>query len=199
MRRMLTFPRLGVLVVLGAALAIVVAQAAAGAGAVTIRGDQLLAGAESCPGDFPLGKYRMAGDLVGCWYTDEFNVTLQNPAGVLKANGTEHFTGCLNTNGNTTCDAGEPYGTFHTSYTFTANYAGDTEIHGRCHHPLVGQGAGAFTNATGVIAFKDIPPEGRFPYHGTITLGSRGKSGSGTSAALLLSAGSPAEADASSC
>jgi hypothetical protein len=199
MRRMITFPRLGVLVVLAAALAIVAAQAAAGAGAVTVRGDQLLEGAGSCPGDFPLGKYRMAGDLVGCWYTDEFNVTLVNPAGVLKADGTEHFTGCLNTNGNNTCDPGEPYGTFHTSYTYTSKYAGDIEIHGRCHHPIVGQGEGAFENATGVISFKDVPPEGRFPYHGTITLSSRGNSGSGAAGAPLLSVGTPAEADASSC
>jgi hypothetical protein len=168
--RGLTLPRLGVLVALVATLAIIAVPGAAGAGAVTVRGDQLIAGASNCPGA-DSGTYRMAGDLVGCWYTDEFDVVAENPGGGFKASGFEHFTGCLNTNGNETCDPGEPYGTFHTSFTFTAKLApsGD-EIHGRCHHPIVGEGAGDFENTTGVISFKDIPPEGRFPYHGTITL-----------------------------
>jgi hypothetical protein len=152
-----------------ATLAIVAVQAAAGAGAVTVRGDQLIAGASSCP-EADSGTYRMAGDLVGCWYTDTFNAGAVNPGGGFKATGTEHFTGCLDTNGNATCDPGEPYGTFHTTFTFTSKLApnGD-EIHGRCHHPIVG-GDGDFANATGVISFKDIPSEGRFPYHGNITL-----------------------------
>ena len=168
-----TLLRLGLLVALGATATIIAVQSAAGAGAVTVRGDQLIAGSENCPGA-DSGTYRMAGDLVGCWYTDEFNVVQakDNPGGEFKASGSEHFTGCLNTNGNETCDPGEPYGTFHTSFTFTSKLAPDgTEVHGRCHHPIVGEGSGDFANATGVISFKDIPPEGRFPYHGNITLG----------------------------
>ena len=151
--------------------AAVVVQAAWGEGAITVRGDQLIAGSQSCPNAQP-DTYRMAGDLVGCWYTVTFDVTQanDNPGGHFKASGTEHFVGCLNTNGNATCDAGEPFGSFDTTFTFTAKLAptGD-EIHGRCQHPIVG-GSGGFGGAGGVISFKDIPFEGRFPYHGNIQL-----------------------------
>jgi len=169
--------RLAVLLVLLSAVAIIAVQPATGggAGAVIVRGDQLadtsgnpwdcLAGG---PYEFPV--YAMAGDLVGCWYTDTFEVRQanDNPGGSFKASGTEHFVGCLNTNGNMTCDQGEPYGRFATTFTFTAKLAptGD-EIHGRCQHPIVG-GIDGFAGASGVISFKDIPSEGRFPYHGNI-------------------------------
>jgi hypothetical protein len=153
-------------------MALVAVQAGIGASATTVRGDQLIAGSQNCP-NADAGTYRMAGDLVGCWYTVTFDVVQENdnPGGKFKASGTEQFVGCLNTNGNATCDAGEPSGTFDTTFVFTAKFAptGD-EIHGRCHHPIVG-GTGAFAGASGGISFKDIPSEGRFPYHGEIKLG----------------------------
>lgn len=146
-------------------------QTASGDGATTLRGDQLIAGSENCA-NADTGTYRMAGDLVGCWYTDTFVVTQEkdNPGGSFKASGTEHFIGCLDTNGNGTCGVGEPSGRFDTTFTFTAKIAptGD-EIHGRCHHPIV-SGSGGFAGARGVISFKDIPSEGRFPYHGNMQL-----------------------------
>src|SRR4051812_30743220 len=110
--------RLAVLLALAGALAIVAVQAASGAGggAVIVRGDQLvLPSSTSCPvepGTVDGGTYLMRGDLVGCWYTDVFTVTQQNdnPGGHFKASGTEHFEGCLNTNGDDACGAGEPKG-----------------------------------------------------------------------------------------
>ena len=152
-----------------ALVAVVAAQAAAGAGATVVRGDQLLAGASNCPAADAF-TYRMAGGLVGCWYTDSGEVRNATPSGVVIVSGTEHFVGCLNTNGNQTCDPGEPTGTFNTTYTFSSKYAasGD-EIHGRCHHPIIG-GTGGFARASGELSFTDIPSEGRFPYHGPINL-----------------------------
>jgi hypothetical protein len=161
--------KLTLLVGFAAAVAVVAVQAAAGAGATVVRGDQLLAGASNCPNADPF-TYRMAGDLVGCWYTDSGEVRNATPSGAVMVSGTEHFVGCLNTNGNQTCDQGEPYGTFNTTYTFTSKYAATgKEIHGRCHHPIVG-GTGGFAGASGELSFTDIPSEGRFPYHGPIRL-----------------------------
>ena len=79
----------------------------------------------------------MVGDLVGCWYTDEFNVVQENRGGGFKASGTEHFDGCLDAN-HDGCSNDEK-GVFRTTFAFTAKFAptGD-EIHGRCHHPIVG-------------------------------------------------------------
>ena len=161
--------KLMLLVGCAAVFAVVAVQAAAGAGATVVRGDQLLAGAGNCLGADAF-TYRMAGDLVGCWYTDSGDVRNETPSGVVTVSGTEHFVGCLNTNGNQTCDLGEPTGTFNTTYTFTAKYAatGD-EIHGRCHHPII-SGTGGFLGASGELSFTDIPSEGRFPYHGPIRL-----------------------------
>jgi hypothetical protein len=109
-----------------ATVAIVAVQSAAGGGegAVIVRGDQLIAGAENCP-DADEGTYLMKGDLVGCWYTDTFEVRQEkdNPGGSFKASGTEHFVGCLDTNGSTTCDAGEPYGEFNLTFTYSAKFA----------------------------------------------------------------------------
>jgi len=173
MHKKVTIWRSAVLLAIVAAVAIIAVQSAAGggAGAVIVRGDQLIAGSQSCANAQP-DTYRMAGDLVGCWYTVTFNVIQanDNPGGHFKASGTEHFVGCLNTNGSATCDPGEPSGTFDTTFVFTAKLAptGD-EIHGRCHHPIVG-GTGVFAAASGGISFKDIPSEGRFPYHGEIKL-----------------------------
>ena len=160
--------KLTLLVGCAAVVAVVAVQAAAGAGATVVRGDQL-AGPNNCPNADPF-TYRMAGDLVGCWYTDSGEVRNATPSGVVIVSGTEHFVGCLNTNGNQTCDPGEPTGTFNTTYTFSSKYAasGD-EIHGRCHHPIIG-GTGGFAGASGELSFTDIPSEGRFPYHGPIRL-----------------------------
>jgi hypothetical protein len=94
-----------------------------------------------------------------------------NPSGTYIEQGTEIFVGCMGTR----C------GTFETTYTFTAKYVDDTfaeEIHGRCHHPIVG-GTGDFAGAKGVINFKDDVVNLKFDYRGHITLGGAGAAGAG--------------------
>ena len=161
--------KLTLLVGCAAVFAVVAVQAAAGAGATVVRGDQLWQARITVPTPTrsPTG-WRAISSV--CRYTDSGEVRNATPSGVVIVSGTEHFVGCLNTNGNQTCDPDEPNGTFNTTYTFTAKYAatGD-EIHGRCHHPII-SGAGGFLGASGELSFTDIPSEGRFPYHGPIRL-----------------------------
>ena len=105
----------------------------------------------------------MAGDLVGCWYTnvESFKTT---PSGVYLEVGQELFVGTLN-NGEV--------GSFTTTYRFEAKYAPDeSELFGRCQHPLVaGSGTVSFAGATGRVDFKDIIGEQvTFVYRGHIRL-----------------------------
>ena len=86
-----------------------------------------------------------------------------NRSGTYQEKGTEIFVGCVNG----TC------GTFETTYTFTAKYVDETfaeEIHGRCHHPIVG-GTEGLAGSTGVILFKDDVVNLKFDYRGHISLG----------------------------
>jgi hypothetical protein len=104
----------------------------------------------------------MAGDLVGCWYTDSLEVVQSTPSGVYQERGTEIFIGCLSDG--TTC------GTFSTTYEFTAKYAvDDAELHGRCEHPIV-SGTGGFAGITGRLDFKDDVQTGEYIYRGHISL-----------------------------
>ena len=110
-------------------------------------------------GDYP--PIELSGELVGCWYT-YVSASKFNPSGTYVEQGTEIFVGCLNGS----C------GTFDTTYTFTAKYVDDTfaeEIHGRCHHPIVG-GTGDFAEAKGVILFKDDVVNLKYDYRGHISL-----------------------------
>jgi len=94
-----------------------------------------------------LGSYVVTGTLTGCWYIDGASTWQENGNGGLLAAGTETFVGCL----------GSDCGRLHTTFTFTAQFADDgTEIHGRCHHPIV-SGEGDFEGATGVINMHDLP------------------------------------------
>ena len=114
------------------------------------------------PGDYPPIELS-DGSLQGCWYT-YVSASQFNPSGTYIEQGTEIFVGCLN---GTTC------GTFETTYTFTAKYVDDSfleEIHGRCHHPIVG-GTGGFAGAKGVILFKDDVVNLVYYYRGHISLG----------------------------
>lgn len=132
---------------------------AANNGTTIVRGDQLAAG--TCPD----GGYRMTGSLVGCWWIDTFETNSDPDNSTVRATGTEHFTGCL----------GSTCGTFFTAYTFTAKTDGpwptSAEIHGRCHHPVIG-GTGGFAGASGEISFHDVvdvsPPY--YPYIGNVHL-----------------------------
>jgi hypothetical protein len=104
----------------------------------------------------------MAGGLVGCWYTDTFEVVQTTPSGFYQERGTETFIGCLSDE--TTC------GTFSTTYKFTAKYAVDgSEIRGHCEHPIA-SGTGDFAGITGQVNFKDNVETGEFLYEGHIKL-----------------------------
>jgi hypothetical protein len=110
-------------------------------------------------GDYP--PIELTGSLHGCWYT-YVSSSKFNRSGTYQETGTEIFVGCLNG----TC------GTFETTYTFTAKYVDETfdeEIHGRCHHPIVG-GTGDFAGAKGVLLFKDDVVNLNFQFRGHITL-----------------------------
>lgn len=132
---------------------------AAGKGATVLTGTQLAAG--SCED----GGYAMTGSLVGCWWIDTFESRSDPGRSTYVATGTEHFTGCL----------GSTCGTFYTTFSFTAKTDGpwptSAEIHGRCHHPVVG-GTGGFAGASGEISFHDVvdvdPPY--YPYWGNVQL-----------------------------
>lgn len=105
--------------------------------------------------------YLMTGDLQGCWWID---TAIEGPSrGTALIRGTEHFTGSI----------GSRYGTFYTTYTFTAQFDDETgaELHGRCHHPVVG-GEGDFAGISGVLTFKDVVDviPNYYPYRGTLRL-----------------------------
>ena len=147
--------------------------AAGGSGATVVRGIQLAYG--TC-GDGT--GYEMTGALVGCWWIDTFDTGKSGESkSHYMATGVEHFTGWI----------GSKYGTFTTTYRFTAKTDGpwpaSAEIHGRCHHPITG-GDGDFAGITGEISFHDVvdvsPPY--YPYWGNVRLAG--------GATLTLNAGS---------
>lgn len=115
--------------------------------------------------DLPSPYYpplKMAGGLVGCWYTDTLEVTHDPVNGTYQERGTETFVGCLADG--TTC------GTFSTTYKFTAKLAADgSEVHGHCEHPLV-SGTGDFAGITGQVDIRDDVQNALYPYHGHFQL-----------------------------
>jgi hypothetical protein len=101
----------------------------------------------------------MTGDLDGCWYT-KVEASKLSPSGSYVESGQETFVGTLN---------GGRRGTFTTTYKFEARLAPDgAEIRGRCQHSIVST-SGGFARATGVLQFKDAPPQ--YFYRGHITTG----------------------------
>ena len=106
----------------------------------------------------------MAGDLVGCWFTDQFNVVQENPGGGFEASGTERFQGCLDTNHDGSCGVGEPSGRFEhdLSPSPRSSPLRVTRFTARCRRPIASGELVAFTGASGELSFKDIPSEGRF-------------------------------------
>jgi hypothetical protein len=93
-----------------------------------------------------VATYTVDGDLSGCWYIDEWTIRNETPSGSIQASGTELFIGCLGTR----C------GSFWTTYTFTYKVVNGIEVHGRCHHPIVG-GDGGFAGVKGVLQMHDLP------------------------------------------
>lgn len=103
---------------------------------------------------------RMTGDLQGCHYVFVESHEC-SPSGTYRETGAELFVGHYN----------EQFGTFGTSYLFTAKYVDCPnlvgEIFGRCEHPLETQsGTGVFEGFSGRLDFKDDVEAGNFPYRG---------------------------------
>lgn len=152
-----------VLIASGASLAL---AAPASASQNQVSGIQTLSDTTACqPG------LTMTGGLIGCWYGDTFNTKkFTQPASgkyLFIFYGTEHFTGCLDNDGDGQC-SGDPKGTLYFTFTFTTQTDLTlAEIRGRCHHPVVG-GDGDFANATGVLNFHDDVANGTSPYMGHI-------------------------------
>jgi hypothetical protein len=113
-----------------------------------------------------------AAALIGYWYTRTFELGVFTPSGVLTATGTEEFVGCLDADGDRSCDAAEPAGTLWFAYESSAKYDTVTfaQLLGRCHHSITG-GTGDFVGATGEFHIKDDPEAGCSYYSGHVTLG----------------------------
>ena len=145
------------------AVSSVAAAPARAAGNTQISGVGVFVSTDECP-DRPsvYPPIKMAGGLVGCWYTDAYEVVLTTTSGAYQERGTETFIGCLSDG--TTC------GTFSTTYKFTARYAADgSELQGHCEHALV-SGSGDFAGITGQVNFKDDVQTGEFLYEGHFQL-----------------------------
>jgi hypothetical protein len=129
----------------------------------------------------------MAGGLVGCWWVDTSNDVL-HPSGTLRSTGTEHFTGCIDANGDEACGADEPWGTFWTTFIFTAKLAADgSELQGRCSHPIV-SGSDDFDGASGILTFQDDVSTGIAYYVGIVKLSGGGSIAKVASARTVSSA-----------
>lgn len=90
------------------------------------------------------------GDLIGCWYTTDASSTMTR-SGVIHERGTETFIGEWNR---------QPV-EFDTVYRFTGKFDADgNEVHGRCHHPIVGG------DVDGRIGFTNDVETGEFYYRG---------------------------------
>jgi hypothetical protein len=182
----------GATAVLVVAIALPAGAAAAGSGAVVVRGIQLAYGTCGPNSD----GYQMTGDLEGCWWITEFDPQSPESRHNLRATGTEHFDGRI----------GSLEGTFDTFFQYTAKFDGpwvsSAEIHGRCHHPIVaGSGTGDFAGITGQLSFHDgvdvDPPY--YPYWGSVRIPGAGSLDLASSTAASASRTASAATTASSC
>ena len=141
----------------------------ASAASVQVSGVQTPVSSGPCFDPGAVASFTMQGSLIGCWSVDTFNVQSQ-PSGTFQATGTEHFTGCLDLDGDQACTAGDPQGTLYFSFQFTGKVDPVTfaEIFGRCQHPIVA-GTGDFAGAFGVLTFKDDVTNGTSLYRGPVT------------------------------
>ena len=93
--------------------------------------------------------------------TDVLNCQAQG-SGTVECSGREHFVGSL----------GGKSGTLYIAFEFSGKYELPIfypEIRGRCNHRIVG-GDGDFSEATGVIHFKDDVTTGDAYYTGRVLL-----------------------------
>lgn len=124
----------------------------------------------TCPG-LNLEPSATGWSLDGCLRITGFDREKFNVSGTYQEEGTERFDGDLYVDGEY---AGT--GSFETSYQFRGKFEEigefDTEIFGRCQHPIV-DGSGVFAGVEGRLDFKDVldgPDAPYFPYRGHIRI-----------------------------
>jgi hypothetical protein len=107
--------------------------------------------------DEAAGTYTMHGSLVGAWQTTRF-VPRYASSSQFVATGKELFVGCLDSNGNGSCDTAEPAGNLRFTFMYWASFdpATGALLHGSCVHPIIG-GSGSFQKAAGVLFMDDTP------------------------------------------
>lgn len=144
-------------------------------------------------GQAPVVSNAMAGSLIGCWYTDTFNLINSTPTGVIYATGSEHFVGCLDVRRRGSCAHTDRTGTLALTYTFLAQFdpVTDREIWGGCQHKIV-FGTGGFEAAAGRIDFKDNVANGTSSYRGVITLQDRDQTARASAVATAAAVSRPA-------
>jgi hypothetical protein len=133
-----------------AVVAVSVAAASADAGTIKLSGTQTIV-------DEAAGKYAMTGSLVGTWNVTAFKENYSTRSSYV-GSGKERFAGCLDSDGNGTCDAGEPTGAMSFTFIYWATFDPATKalVRGACVHPVAGA-TGGFASAKGVIFMKDTP------------------------------------------
>ena len=144
-----------------ALLALAGTATAAGRGTTQVSGVQAPVASGPCFDAGAIASYAMTGDLTGCWYADDLDCRV-HPGGTVQCTGHEHFVGSV----------GGKSGTLDFGIEFSGKYDGPptyAEIHGRCHHPILG-GDGDFAGATGMLNFKDDVSTGLATYAGHVTL-----------------------------
>jgi hypothetical protein len=143
-------------------------------------------------GRVPVVSNAMAGSLIGCWYTDTFNLINSTASGVIYAFGSEHFVGCLDVRGKGSCAQTDRTGTLALKYTFLAQYdATGREIWGGCQHKVV-SGTGGFAGAAGRIDFQDNVANGTSSYVGLLTLQGRDRAARARAVATAAAVRRPA-------
>jgi hypothetical protein len=144
-------------------------------------------------GRVPVVSNAMAGSLIGCWYTDTFNLITSTASGVIYASGSEHFVGCLDGRGKGSCAQTDRTGTLALKYTFLALYdlATNQEVWGGCQHKIV-SGTGGFAKAAGRIDFQDNVANGTSSYVGFLTLQGRDQSARARAVAAAAAVRRPA-------
>jgi hypothetical protein len=142
-------------------------------------------------GRVPQVSNAMAGSLIGCWYTDTFNLITSTASGVIYGTGSEHFVGCLDGRGKGSCTPTDQTGTLALKYTFLAQYDATGEIWGGCQHKVV-SGTGGFARAAGRIDFQDNVANGTSSYVGFLTLQGRDQSARARAVAAAAAVRRPA-------
>jgi hypothetical protein len=163
--------RIGLVVVLAAALVIAAMAAATPAGAARA---VLVSGAQvASPGE-PEGTFDNSGSLIGRWTTTSFEVRSESVSGnvyTLVGTGTEHFVGCLDLDRSGACGQGDAQGTLDFSFVFRGTYDATTfaQLSGACIHPVTA-GTGDFARTRGVIAYRDDVNTGISYYTGVLAV-----------------------------